>query len=1153
MKQESQSGQPSPPPESLVRLFDESSGGYKQVPVSEAAATLQDPNARMGFKTGDSYYFQYPDGGLGKATDVNSFYEALKAGGKEIDERTAMLRKEAKGTLGTLTAFGSGAASSATFGLSDVAARGLDELTGGKLGITERIKASQEANPFATGAGQVAGAIGSAVLLPGGGLVGQAGKLAAGAVERAAGSQLASLAAKGTLGGIASAGARLGATGAIEGVAQGVGQTISQQALQSTPMGPVESLVANVGTGLLFGGAIGGALGAGVTAAAPVVKGIGKSFVTGAGMFKGDDALKRQAYRNIFEQGTDEAYAFRQYDQYKKELGDQINTALEAKDPVRLEQELSAKIDEQFKGLDTTALKADLQKQAQKFVELNNPKILKDELEGSVTRLFNQSEAKGKEISVALNKELGLDTVDEEFGKKAFRTVADHIDRMESVGDLNPATMSKLQELKNRITPLDDATRADLQQIKQNYLNRLERTDVKTERTSLESSIEMIDRRLNQGNPVEALTQLRDIKREVFALTREAKSKMATPEAKVIGQQLEGLNTVLKDAVWDPALFGDNAIKLEAFDNAMARMLSSKDKLKKANVLGVEGNLGYSLKNDVVKKFLKDPKNANIFEDYLQANKDLQEMAMDLGVNAVKDFMPQGGVRSLTSATREADKAFLKLKDMGLVSKSEDGFILSKGGVDKLLKNPEIDSLITDIRGEGLRGTRAVLDREAKLQTLINEKIIKKQGNQFVLNESGIASSLKGERLGAVLDDVFDDPKIRNLVEETTKSKQAFEELRYGKALTQQDGKYVAAESQINKLVADEDLAAQLGTQLGESGEQITKKLETARNVKSLWGGESFTGKSLLTGGIAGAVFGPKAGALVAALENPGMVTKFLTKVYDGSLKLGKQTDNPWFKSVVSGMTVNYLSDVAREAQTQQVQTDAQASIEKTSQAIDRAAQGLMYQDPKAAFQPSQTSKPLTVKEFQQTVASLNTPQGFDSLDLPAETKASLMVSRDLAKNFLESKLPPKRVDDLGLDQPPTAPQLAKWSRYYSAVNDPLGVFKDMEKGYVSPEGLEALKTVYPALYSAMQEQVRGTLKDDPKPRNKLLVATVLGGQMSPTTRANALAASQTWALAQEEAGGVGGVAQGMGGVKGGGVKFPAPQTFEPLKRGGMV
>lgn len=1092
---------PKEPPLPTVRLWDGSQ--YKTLDQQSALNELTDPKGTLGFKTGDELFFRYPDGAIGRAKNANDFLEAVKAGGQEIDRRSFELRKDARGVLGTLTAFGTGAASGASFGLSDAAAAALDGITDNKLALRERIKAAQEANPLATGIGQVAGTIGSAVALPGGGFVGAASRVATGAVERVAGQQLASLAAKGTLGSIASSGAKLAATGAIEGAAQGVGQTISQQSLQSTPQGPVESLIANVGTGVLFGGAIGGALGAGGKALAPVVKNVSKGFVTGAGLFKGATVAERQSFRNIFEEGTDEAFAFRKSEEYKNLLGERIIQALDAKDPTKLTEELAARVNQELKGLDTTALKQDLQKQAQSFVDLNDPKLFKKELEDSVTKIFNQSEAKGKEISIALNKELGIDSVDEVVGQKAFNVVRDHIDAMLESPTLSPQTKAQLEGLRARVTPIDDQLKEQLKLEKELLSRRLQKPSNETQAVSDNLRIETIDRQLNQAAPMEAMVQLRDLKREVFDLQRNFKNSF-TPTDKIVAKELDGLQTVLKKSVWDESIFGENAARLQEFDTAMAKMLSAKEQLKKANIFKKEG-MTYTLKKDVAGKFLKEPKNASLFEDYLQANKDLQTMALDMDIKAAQDFIPQGLIKESTQLLNKQSSAFKQLKRRGLVSSDGDGYVLNNRAVDNLLSDPNIDSIVTDLRGEGFRGTTAVISRQEKLDLLKNAGILKKQGQSYTLSEKSMKGAATNEQMGSILTNTFDDPKIRELLEQASTRFDDLKSFKEQGLLQAKDQGFKLQKSGVDQLIKNEDTAGRFTQFLNDP--ELTPKLDAARNLRALSNQESYTGKSLLMGGIATALMGPKAGAIVAALDNPGMVTKFLTKVYDGSLKIGKGLDSDWYKAAVRGITAGALDSVIKSSASDIQKQSADNSTLKTSRVIASSAQSLMYGNPKQSVVVD--AKPMSVAEFKKTVDALNTPQPLDAFNSDPQLKASLMVSQSLTQNFLQSKIPPQAKDDLGQDIPPTPKQLASFKRYIEAANDPMKVFKDMGKGYISQEGLETLKTVYPALYAAMQEEIKGTLLKDPKPRNKLLVAQVLGS--SPTLAANARAAAQTW------------------------------------------
>lgn len=85
----------------------------------------------------------------------------------------------------------------------------------------------------------------------------------------------------------------------------------------------------------------------------------------------------------------------------------------------------------------------------------------------------------------------------------------------------------------------------------------------------------------------------------------------------------------------------------------------------------------------------------------------------------------------------------------------------------------------------------------------------------------------------------------------------------------------------------------------------------------------------------------------------------------------------------------------------------------------------------------------------------------------------SLAAKAQTATAFLDSKLPQER--SRSPLQPKVAPNkpspadMSKFVRYAKAVDDPLSVFEDASKGKVSREGVEALKAVYPALYSELQ------------------------------------------------------------------------------------
>jgi|CXWL01.1.fsa_nt_gi hypothetical protein len=85
---------------------------------------------------------------------------------------------------------------------------------------------------------------------------------------------------------------------------------------------------------------------------------------------------------------------------------------------------------------------------------------------------------------------------------------------------------------------------------------------------------------------------------------------------------------------------------------------------------------------------------------------------------------------------------------------------------------------------------------------------------------------------------------------------------------------------------------------------------------------------------------------------------------------------------------------------------------------------------------------------------------------------------------FLASKLPPSRQDPFTL-QPQlqqtsraSDSEISKFSRYKEALDNPMMVLKEAKSGTLTREHVEAVKAVYPALYSEMRNQVMAAVVD---------------------------------------------------------------------------
>lgn len=109
-------------------------------------------------------------------------------------------------------------------------------------------------------------------------------------------------------------------------------------------------------------------------------------------------------------------------------------------------------------------------------------------------------------------------------------------------------------------------------------------------------------------------------------------------------------------------------------------------------------------------------------------------------------------------------------------------------------------------------------------------------------------------------------------------------------------------------------------------------------------------------------------------------------------------------------------------------------------------------------------------------------------------TSSSLMTG----VNFLISKMPQLRPNTV-FDKPghinlPSDLEMNTFNRYVDAVNNPLSVVNDLNKGQLSMEGVEVLKNVYPNIYNNLVQTVMENLPDSKlNYKEKLQLGNLLG------------------------------------------------------------
>lgn len=117
----------------------------------------------------------------------------------------------------------------------------------------------------------------------------------------------------------------------------------------------------------------------------------------------------------------------------------------------------------------------------------------------------------------------------------------------------------------------------------------------------------------------------------------------------------------------------------------------------------------------------------------------------------------------------------------------------------------------------------------------------------------------------------------------------------------------------------------------------------------------------------------------------------------------------------------------------------------------------------------------------------------------PATANAAMATVMKAAQ-YLDSKAPKNPYAGL----PPSVAQkwqpspvdLDRFGRYKQAVENPEVVLKNMANGYISPEQVEAIKAVYPALYEDLRQKIGERLMEQTKPityQQKMAFGMLLG------------------------------------------------------------
>lgn len=116
----------------------------------------------------------------------------------------------------------------------------------------------------------------------------------------------------------------------------------------------------------------------------------------------------------------------------------------------------------------------------------------------------------------------------------------------------------------------------------------------------------------------------------------------------------------------------------------------------------------------------------------------------------------------------------------------------------------------------------------------------------------------------------------------------------------------------------------------------------------------------------------------------------------------------------------------------------------------------------------------------------------------------NLRLSAANALAFLASKAPRKTHSAPGMAPiEPTTADVKRFERYLAAVNDPAGLLDDAMRGNLTSESVEAVKTVYPQIFSTIQAQIAERLSNSPNIsyQRRMQLSSLLGQDMTGTRK----------------------------------------------------
>jgi hypothetical protein len=391
-----------------------------------------------------------------------------------------------------------------------------------------------------------------------------------------------------------------------------------------------------------------------------------------------------------------------------------------------------------------------------------------------------------------------------------------------------------------------------------------------------------------------------------------------------------------------------------------------------------------------------------------------------------------------------------------------------QGSLDQRIRDHVATEQVRDIYQSAFRApleNPALWGRAAEIQTAVNEVY-----TRHLTRRSRFVQSVLGDVARDTVDPFralqqADSARVSSLLRAAgtaandTRMATTREVLSTGAELSETMARYMDLPANIRREIAEGSQATTRALRTLDEVEEAASALNQFRRLEQ----QGSVERAIVAGSMGRLVGGRMGDAAASAMASPAQAIRVLSAIEQIRTRVASRTTASvrryLDRAMETGREVGRRASAAgRKARTRAAEgIGATAAIAEFQEAVRAVAE--VQSDPRGA-----------VEQLAARTASM-------SDDAP-RTQAALQAATARAAAFLASKIPPGAVGPAAaLPGARRRPRVSdgereRFMRYVRAVENPLSVLDDLERGRLTREGVETLRSVYPRMYTGLQSTV---------------------------------------------------------------------------------